>query len=82
MFAPTLGVPEDKINSNSSGCLGAYLLSRKSDLPELHLEVFQGMGLDTFGRVEVIAKWEAQNIKTFIEGTAHLTGTETIEVVW
>jgi PhzF family phenazine biosynthesis protein len=81
MFAPVIGVPEDKINGNSSGCLGACLSSRTPELPEVHLEVFQGMVLDAFGCVKVVAKREAQNITTYIEGTAHVTGTETIEVV-
>jgi PhzF family phenazine biosynthesis protein len=80
MFAPAIGVAEDIVNGNSSGCLGAYLLSgaleKGMDLKELSLEVFQGMAFDTTGLVKVIARQVEQRIKTYIEGTAWYSGEQ------
>ncbi len=82
MFAPVIGVAEDMVNGNSSGCLGAYLLSaaleKGMDVEEVNLEVLQGMAFDTTGLVKVIARLEEQHIKTYIEGTAWNSGEEGI----
>jgi PhzF family phenazine biosynthesis protein len=80
MFAPVIGVAEDMVNGNSSGCLGAYLLSRALEkgvaVKELKLEVIHGMAFDTTGLVKVIARWEGHGIQTYIEGTAWYSGEE------
>lgn len=80
MFAPVIGVAEDMVNGNSSGCLGAYLLNMALEqgkaLEEINLEVFQGMAFNTTGLVKVIARLEDQGIQTYIEGTAWYSGEE------
>ena len=72
MFAPTIGVDEDAINGNSSGCLGAYLL----DSPiaqrrcELEMRVFQGHNSGTPAAVNVAARRKADRIETHLGGSA------------
>lgn len=73
MFAPVIGVEEDIVNGNSSGCLGAYLLRMAPDNrlgPELSLRVHQGHTLNRPGTVLVTAKWVNDKIETIIGGTA------------
>ena len=71
MFAPNIGVNEDVINGNSSGCLGAYFLSvQKSD--HLSLRICQGQKFDREGEVRVNVKKVNNHIETTIGGTAKI----------
>jgi PhzF family phenazine biosynthesis protein len=70
MFAPAIGIDEDVINGNSSGCLGAYLLRLDNALPELNLSVHQGHAFDRPGTVLVTARRMGDKIETMIGGTA------------
>ena len=67
MFAPVIGVDEDIINGNSSGCLGAFLLG---DRDEVRLRVFQGMAFDRPGVVLVEAFRQGGDIHTRAGGEA------------
>lgn len=69
MFAPAIGVDEDVINANSSGCLGAYIL-RLGNFPELTLRVQQGHHFRRLGTVQVTARRVDNRIETTIGGTA------------
>lgn len=73
MFAPAIGVDEDIVNGNSSGCLGAYLLhldSARRMGPELSLSVHQGHAFDRPGTVLVSARRLGDRIETTVGGTA------------
>lgn len=73
MFAPIIGVPEDVINGNSSGCLGAYLLTYDAasrNKSELTVAVEQGYKFGRSGTVIVKAKRVADRIETRIGGAA------------
>lgn len=77
MFAPTIGVDEDAVNGNSSGCLGAYLM----DLPDgrrwgsqLRLQVLQGHQSGHASSVNVEAHRAGNRIETFVGGGARLVG--------
>ena len=73
MFAPVIGVDEDNVNGNSSGCLGAYLLRMDKDGRigrELSLRVNQGDVLNRPGMVLVTARWVEDKVQTIIGGTA------------
>ena len=77
MFAPTIGVDEDAVNGNSSGCLGAYLMT----LPDgnrwgsqLRLQVLQGHSLGHPSSVNVRATRVGSRIETFVGGTARVVG--------
>lgn len=72
MFAPVIGIDEDIINGNSSGCLGAYLLHRDSTFNELLLNVHQGITAKRPGTVMVNARLHQRKIETRIGGTATL----------
>lgn len=75
MFAPVIGVNEDTINGNGSGCLGAYLLrSANADKRELTLHVHQGHAFNRPGTVQVTARWVGDRIETIIGGTAVIVG--------
>lgn len=76
MFAPRIGVDEDIINGNSSGCLGAYLINLSNtgfDHTALTLTVYQGHGFGTPGKVVVKAQKSSEEIRTFVGGTAMIT---------
>lgn len=72
MFAPAIGIDEDIINGNSSGCLGAYLIHLDSACNELVLNVHQGMTARRPGTVMVNARRHQGKIVTRIGGTATL----------
>lgn len=77
MFAPGIGVDEDNINGNSSGCLGAYLLRLDTDGrwgSELTLHVHQGYVLKRPGTVLITARWVGDQIETTMGGSAVLVG--------
>ena len=84
MFAPAIGVDEDMINGNSSGCLGSYLLRKQLQegraVEEVRLEVFQGMAFDSLGCVTVTARRAGERLEGYIEGTAWEVGLEEIEL--
>jgi PhzF family phenazine biosynthesis protein len=82
MFAPAIGVAEDLINGNSSGCLGAYLLSSTAAEGDvaLMLTVFQGHAFGIPGKVVVKAQKNSGTIKTFIGGTATITGRAEMDI--
>ncbi|HEX2621819.1 MAG TPA: PhzF family phenazine biosynthesis isomerase [Phototrophicaceae bacterium] len=78
MFAPGIGVDEDTINGNSSGCLGAYLLRGNPALSEIRLRVHQGHLLKRPGTVLVTASRTGDridSIETTVGGTAVITAT-------
>lgn len=79
MFAPAIGVDEDIINGNSSGCLGAYLLSRSDDL-RLSLRVHQGHAFGRPGTVLVTAARIGERVETTIGGTAVIEATISITI--
>ena len=72
MFAPPIGVNEDIINGNSSGCLGAYLL-RLDDVRHYELLVHQGHRFGREGTVHVKVENTGNRIDTFIGGTAKMS---------
>lgn len=83
MFAPAIGVDEDIINGNSSGCLGAYLL--KLDQAgrfgaALKLNVHQGHRFNRPGTVLVKARWVGDEIETVIGGTAVTVSEKQIQL--
>lgn len=83
MFAPMIGVNEDIVNGNSSGCLGAYLMRLPAtghDDNALTLTVFQGHGFGLPGKVTVKAIKNGGQIKTFVGGTAMVTGETTLDI--
>ena len=69
MFAPLIGVNEDIINGNSSGCLGVYLalLSGRSDV---NLLVNQGQKFNQNGIVRVKVKKAGEHSWATIGGSA------------
>lgn len=79
MFAPSIGIDEDIINGNSSGCLGAYLL-KLYNIQELTLPVHQGHAFNRPGTVIVKAKQVAGKIETWIGGTATIATSLLLEV--
>ena len=79
MFAPNIGVNEDVINGNSSGCLGAYLLSL-SGRDTLSLSINQGQKFNRDGLVKVKAKKIEDHIETFIGGTVKIASEVTLQV--
>jgi PhzF family phenazine biosynthesis protein len=79
MFAPNIGVNEDVINGNSSGCLGAYLFNLKNKNP-LNLLVHQGQAFNREGTVKVRVKNVAGNVETAIGGTAKINGEITLAI--
>ena len=79
MFAPMIGVNEDIINGNSSGCLGAYLLKLRYPGQEnttLKMIVYQGQNFGRNGAVLVRAAREDGITTTWIGGTATITGND------
>lgn len=79
MFAPVIGVNEDTINGNSSGCLGAYLL-RCHQLSELTMTVYQGQFVGRPGRVHVRAEKLQDHTETIIAGTAAIESSVEIKL--
>ncbi|MEO6166116.1 MAG: PhzF family phenazine biosynthesis isomerase [Chitinophagales bacterium] len=71
MFAPIIGVNEDLINGNSSGCLGEYLL-RIYGVNNLELQVNQGQKFNCNGQVIVRAYKKEDRYHTLIGGTARI----------
>jgi PhzF family phenazine biosynthesis protein len=83
MFAPMIGVDEDIINGNSSGCLGAYLISLSNtdfDHSILTLTVYQGYGSGNPGKVIVKAQKVSEKIKTFVGGTAFIANQMEMDI--
>lgn len=73
MFAASIGINEDIINGNSSGCLGAYLLHLDQQSGnEIELRVHQGQAFKREGTVLVEASRVEGNIQTIIGGKAVL----------
>lgn len=73
MFAPAIGVPEDRINGNSAGCLGAYIIESVEGASDaIFLTVFQGHHFDGPGRVFVEAVRSDSGIDTLVGGTAEI----------
>ena len=78
-----IGVDEDIINGNSSGCLGAYLVRLSNmdfDDTGLTLTVFQGHRFGSPGKVIVKAQEANGKLKTFVGGTAMVTGKVEIDI--
>jgi len=71
MFAPNIGVDEDIINGNSSGCLGAYLLNLKEE-DNMELLVNQGHTLKCEGVVKVKVNKMDDHFETEIGGSAKI----------
>jgi trans-2,3-dihydro-3-hydroxyanthranilate isomerase len=71
MFAPNIGVDEDIINGNSSGCLAAYIL-RLTREDNIHLNVYQGKRFGMDGLVKAWAYIEEGHVITKIGGTAYI----------
>ncbi len=81
MFAPVIGVNEDVVNGNSSGCLGAYLLHMDKEGrlgSELNLNVHQGHRRSRPGTVFVTARRVDGKIETITGGTAVITSQRQI----
>lgn len=77
MFAPAIGVNEDLINGNSTGCLAAYLLNlgmMGTEKTELRLTVEQGHSFNRIGTVMANSKQAGSRIHTVISGTSVITG--------
>ncbi|MEP7128935.1 MAG: PhzF family phenazine biosynthesis isomerase [Chitinophagales bacterium] len=72
MFAPSIGVNEDIINGNSSGCLGEYLL-RLTGKNQLNFSVYQGQKFKREGEVRVKVRKINDSYTTEIGGTAMVT---------
>ena len=70
MFAPNIGVDEDIINGNSSGCLAAYLLRLNPSASEIDLSVRQGQNFNRLGTVMVNARRLGSQIETWVGGRA------------
>ena len=77
MFAPRIGIPEDPVTGNASGCLGAYLLHHA--LLETDAEgrivfvAYQGTEVGRPGSVLVDAQRVDEDIRVKIAGHAALT---------
>jgi PhzF family phenazine biosynthesis protein len=69
MFYPFIGVNEDIINGNSSGCLAAYLLSTGSS-NHIMIETIQGHLQNCTGLVKVHATRQNDIFKSIIGGEA------------
>jgi PhzF family phenazine biosynthesis protein len=83
MFAPAIGVDEDTINGNSSGCLGAYLLRLDTGGTfgsELNLSVHQGHTFNRPGTVLVNAWHVGDKIQTVVGGRAVLVAEKQIQL--
>jgi len=72
MFAPAIGIDEDVINGNSSGCLAAYLLKLNGQ-NSLEICIRQGHRLNCEGLVHVKGQRAEGQFKTIIGGTAKIT---------
>ncbi|HEX4850683.1 MAG TPA: PhzF family phenazine biosynthesis isomerase, partial [Puia sp.] len=68
MFAPNIGVWEDAINGNSSGCLAAWLLS-EANADSINMTVSQGQMLGMKGSVKVKASKIENKVEVKIGGT-------------
>jgi predicted PhzF superfamily epimerase YddE/YHI9 len=64
MFAPAIGVGEDLVNANSSGCLAAHLHAAHG---RTSIEVEQGY---TAGRPSLVRATTTDGISTRVGGTA------------
>lgn len=71
MFAPNIGVKEDLINGNSSGCMGTWLLHVKGG-DHLYLPVHQGQWAGHPGTVHVDVKRSGNRMATVIGGTVKM----------
>jgi PhzF family phenazine biosynthesis protein len=79
MFAPNIGVNEDIINGNSSGCLGAYLL-KSNPAESLELCVNQGQKFNRDGTVKVRVRNIGGRFEAVIGGSARLESEITMEI--
>jgi PhzF family phenazine biosynthesis protein len=79
MFAPNIGIPEDIINGNSSGCVGAYLL-KLNNLQNIRLKVAQGQYFKHDGIVHVNVVKNSDRIDTVIAGKAIIMQELTVEI--
>lgn len=79
MFAPAIGVNEDIINGNSSGCLGTWMLHCIGG-NRLELRVTQGQLFDRLSEVRVLVTKEGNRYSTVIGGTARITGEMTVSL--
>lgn len=77
MFAPAIGIPEDPVTGNASGCLGAYLLYHQAFKEKKELSFYAGQGTEVGrpGRVFVEARREGgdDGIAIRIAGNAVIT---------
>lgn len=80
VFAPNIGVDEDVINGNSSGCLGAYLLRFEKEVTELNLHVHQGQNFNRPGTVMVNARRGESGIETWVGGRAAYVSEQVVHV--
>jgi trans-2,3-dihydro-3-hydroxyanthranilate isomerase len=69
MFAPNIGVDEDIINGNASGCLAAWLLHLSGE-DEIRLDVFQGKRFGMEGLVRARAIIHEDHVITTVGGFA------------
>lgn len=77
MFAPAVGVPEDRVNGNSAGCLGAYLLD-VDGRSQFRLAVKQGHRFGVPATVWVEARRKDTHIETLVGGSARYAGSHTV----
>lgn len=68
-FGPNIGVNEDIINGNSSGCLCMWILEQLQ-LLQKNLTVFQGHKFNAKGRVDAFSQKLDNSVQTYIAGTA------------
>jgi trans-2,3-dihydro-3-hydroxyanthranilate isomerase len=78
MFAPVIGVNEDRVNGNSSGCLAAYCHTLGFSFPQL--DVSQGKHLGQTGLVSVRLKERAGQLHPWIGGKARLQEEMRIDI--
>jgi trans-2,3-dihydro-3-hydroxyanthranilate isomerase len=70
MFAPSIGVPEDIANANSTACLAARLARR--GMPSITVDM--GDSLKQPARITATAKWVGANVQIRVGGAADVAG--------
>ena len=76
MFAPSIGVPEDVANANSTACLAAKIAQPGVS----RITVDMGDSLDQPATITATAKSTGANIQIRVGGAAEVTGTNWLAV--
>ncbi|MEU6378786.1 PhzF family phenazine biosynthesis isomerase [Streptomyces sp. NPDC046909] len=75
MFAPSIGVPEDIANANSTACLAAHLAER-AGVKEIAVDM--GDTLGSPATVTAMARTGPDGRRVLVGGTAHVVGAERV----